>query len=99
MLSVAQLWLTPAPPTPRRDEFARHKAAKPQFLTQFYAEWENYFDTLQRQETSVSAAAFCVARLCSSFTSCECAGSAKQQHLEGTAITPHHAKNQFSAVR
>lgn len=34
-----------------REEFKRHKTAEAKFLTSFFAEWENYVDTLEQQNT------------------------------------------------
>ena len=34
-----------------REEFKRHKKAEAKFLTSFFAEWENYVDTLEQQDT------------------------------------------------
>lgn len=36
----------------RREEFRRHKAAKPEFLVQFFSEWESYVSTLQAQQSA-----------------------------------------------
>jgi Complex1_LYR-like len=36
-----------------RDEFQRHKAAKPKFLANFFREWEKYLHTLEAQNPAL----------------------------------------------
>jgi hypothetical protein len=36
----------------RREEFKRHKTAKPEFIDTFFLEWEKYRDMLMSQDNS-----------------------------------------------
>jgi hypothetical protein len=41
-----------------REEFKRHKSAKPEFLEPFYTAWAQYLGTIRQQEGRVSVLQF-----------------------------------------